>query len=156
MKTDYQEIIETVTAVFISCDERNWQKLKEAFAGKVLLDYASLSGNPAASLSSEAIINAWKAIFPGFQHTHHQLGNFIVDQAGDSADVSCYGTATHYLPNDSGNNLWTVVGTYEFHCTKINGSWKADRMKFNFKYQEGNTDIPRMAAEKAKQQSVDN
>ena len=156
MKTDYQAIIENVTAVFTSCDDRNWQQLKNTFAAKVLLDYASLSGNPAASLTAEAIINAWKAIFPGFQSTHHQVGNFKVDQKDASADVYCYGTATHYLPNDSGHNIWTVVGTYNFHCTKIDGQWKVDQMKFNFKYQDGNTEIPRLAAEKAKQQSSDN
>jgi hypothetical protein len=156
MKTDYQEIIENVTAIFTSCDNLNWQQLKDALADRVLLDYASLSGNPAALLNAELIVNAWKAIFPGFQNTHHQVGNFVVEQEGSTATVYCYGTATHYLPNDSNNDLWTVVGTYNFHCTKINGKWKVDQMKFNFKYQDGNTDIPRMAAEKAKQKSSDN
>jgi hypothetical protein len=150
MKTDYQQIIETVTTIFTSCDERNWQQLKDTFADKVLLDYSSLSGSPGASLNAESIINSWKAIFPGFQHTHHQVGNFKVDQSNAEATVSCYGTATHFLPNETGKDIWTVVGTYDFHCTKINGAWKADAMKFNFKYQDGNTEIPRLAAEKAK------
>ena len=153
---DYQQIIETVTAVFTGCDERNWKQVQNAFAPEVLLDYSSLSGSPAVNLPAETIINSWKAFFAGFPHTHHQLGNFNVKQQGDAADVFCYGTATHYLPNETNKNVWTVVGTYNFHCVKINNQWKVDEMKFNFKYQDGNTDIPALASEKAKQLSSDN
>jgi hypothetical protein len=66
----------------------------------------------------------------------------------DVATVFCYGTATHYLPNDSGQNLWTVVGTYDFHLTRQGANWKVDAMTFHFKYQDGNLGLPDLARER--------
>ena len=146
----YQTIIETTTNIFIGADELQWPLLSNSFADNVLLDYSSLSGKPAATLPAADIIKSWESIFPGFEHTHHQVSNFNVDEKNSEATVFCYGTATHYLTNDSNNNIWTVVGTYNFHLTQQNGQWKVDRMKFNFKYQDGNTGLPKLAMEKAK------
>lgn len=151
---DHTAITETVTNIFIGADERDWDLIATAFDNKVLLDYSSLTGNPAAILPAADIIASWKAIFPGFKNTHHQVGNFKVIQKDKEATVFCYGTATHYLPNDSKNDLWTVVGTYDFHLVYKNGQWKTDRMQFNFKYQDGNTGLPQLAIEKAKQLSA--
>jgi hypothetical protein len=109
-----------------------------------------MSNQPANTLSPDDIVSAWKGLMPGFQHTHHQLGNFNVIQKDDEAHVFCYGTATHYLPNDSGNNLWTVVGTYDFDLTKVSGQWKVHHMVFHFKYQDGNSGLLSLAIEKAK------
>ena len=148
---DHRLITETVINIFIGADERNWDLIAASFDHQVLLDYSSLTGAPATTLKAADIIHSWKAIFPGFKNTHHQLGNFIVDQKDLEATVFCYGTANHYLPNDSKNDLWTVVGTYNFHLVSKIGQWKADHMKFNFKYQDGNTALPQMAIEKAKQ-----
>lgn len=151
---DYQLITEAVTNIFVGADERNWDLLTTAFDEKVLLDYSSFTGNPAATLPASEIIASWKAIFPGFNNTHHQAGNFKVVHKDKEATVFCYGTATHYLPNESGKDLWTVVGTYDFHLVQKNGQWKTDRMRFHFKYQTGNTSLPQLAMEKVKQSAT--
>ena len=73
--------------------------------------------------------------------------NFLIDGGcdGKKATVFCYGTATHYLSDDAGN-VWTVVGTYDFDLEeKDSGAWKISSMKFNFKYQDGNTSLPQKA-----------
>ncbi|MNC50682.1 hypothetical protein D3C75_999400 [compost metagenome] len=56
------------------------------------------------------------------------------------ATVFCYGTATHYLEHKDGN-VWTVVGSYDFDLNETDGGWRIVRMKFNFKYQDGNTGL---------------
>ena len=110
-----------------------------------MLDYSSLNGTPAVSLTPQQITSSWKTILPGFEHTHHQVGNFIENINGDQADVFCYGTATHYLSDEAGS-VWSVVGTYEFVLQKSSDdSWKITSMKFNFKYQDGNTHLPEKA-----------
>jgi hypothetical protein len=58
--TDYQNIIETVTNVFTATDERNWALVKQSFADHVLLDYSSMTKQPAASLAADDIITAWE------------------------------------------------------------------------------------------------
>ena len=136
---------EAVIQLFIATDQQNWQQVERIFAPTVLLDYSSMSGNPAASLSPTEITTAWKGILPGFKATHHQLGNLLESVDGNRATVFCYGTATHYLPNNAGN-VWTVVGSYNFELEQLNDrSWRITAMTFNFKYQDGNTALPEQA-----------
>ncbi|MEM9647916.1 MAG: nuclear transport factor 2 family protein [Bacteroidota bacterium] len=141
---------EVVTQLFVATDQQNWDQVKQTFDSEVALDYSSMTGNPKSQQSPDEITTAWKGILPGFESTHHQLGNFIVKGDGDTAQVFCYGTAAHYLTNEGGN-LWTVVGTYEFDLTKnALGQWKIITMTFNFKYQDGNTSLPEKAIDNLK------
>ena len=142
-------IQETVHQLFIATDQKDWTTVETAFAQEVSLDYSSMSGQPAAVLTPQQITDAWKSILPGFEHTHHQIGNMITNADGNQATVFCYGTATHYLNHKAGN-VWTVVGTYDFDLEKDNDAWKISKMKFNFKYQDGNTELPQLASERAK------
>jgi len=142
----------TVQRIFRGADECDWQLVRQSFASQVLLDYTSMNGGTPATLTPQQISDAWQQVFPGFDATHHQLGNFEIQPGDSEATVFCYGTATHYLPHEKGN-VWTVVGTYDFHLVKENDDWKADRMMFRFKYQDGNTDLPKLAMDKAKERS---
>ncbi len=134
----------SVIGLFIATDQRDWEKVEQLFSDEVLLDYSSMTGNEATTLKPTDITTAWKGILPGFQHTHHQIGNITTQVTGDRAAVFCYGTATHYLADESGN-LWTVVGSYDFELASNDGLWTIDAMKFNFKYQDGNTSLPEKA-----------
>ncbi|MEO1653411.1 MAG: nuclear transport factor 2 family protein [Bacteroidota bacterium] len=142
---------EVITKLFVSTDQQNWSEVSSCFADQVVLDYTSMSGQPAATLSPNEIISAWKGILTGFEQTHHQAGNFIISQEGDQAQVFCYGTATHFLPDGAGN-VWTVVGSYDFTLAQTaQGTWQINQMKFNFKYQDGNTSLPAKARQRASQ-----
>ncbi len=138
----------TVTKLFVATDQRNWQEVETIFADKVNLDYSSMNGNPAVTLTPNQITTAWEGVLPGFESTHHQIGNFITKVDGNYAKVFCYGTATHYL-TDEGGNLWTVVGSYDFDLKKVDNQWEITSMKFNFKYQEGNTSLSEKAIKNA-------
>lgn len=146
-----KEIVnETVAELFIATDNKRWQTVESIFAEQVILDYSSMNGNPATSLSPKQIVDSWKTILPGFAHTHHQLGNFVTKVNDSKAEVFCYGTATHYL-NDANGNIWTVVGSYDFELIEKDNTWKISKMKFNFKYQDGNLELPKKAIENLKQ-----
>lgn len=132
-----------VLQLFIATDQNNWELVEQCFSEEVLLDYSSM-GNPKANLKPTEITAAWKKILPGFSHTHHQIGNIQESIEKNKAAVYAYGTATHYLEDESGN-VWTVVGTYNFELNKENGQWKINKMKFNFKYQDGNTKLAQKA-----------
>ena len=121
----------TITQLFTATDARNWEEVAQSFAPKVQLDYSSMNGQPASILSPQEIMSAWQGLLPGFDHTHHQLGNFLVTENGDQAQATCYGTASHYLENE-GENLWTVVGTYDFDLVKLEGAWKISSMVFHY------------------------
>lgn len=138
-------LIDVVNSVFINTDERRWDRVKAAFADRVNLDYTSMAGGQPATLTPEQIVAAWQQVLPGFEHTHHQLGNYVVQENGNTAAAFCYGTATHYLPNESGQNLWTVVGTYDFRLANTPAGWKITAMTFHLKYQDGNLTLPDLA-----------
>lgn len=137
-------IQERINTLFIATDQQNWDLVSQSFSSKVVLDYSSMSGQPTAEITPKQIIESWQSILPGFDHTHHQLGNFIIKESNGKATAFCYGTATHYLAHEDGN-IWTVVGTYDFDLEESNSVWKISKMTFNFKYQTGNTALPQLA-----------
>lgn len=147
-----QNIINAVSAIFNGSDERKWSKVENSFAPEVTLDYTSMTGGTPVKMTPIQITEAWNTILPGFQSTHHQIGNFKVDINGNAARVHNRGLALHYLPNSSENNVWVVVGTYEFTLSKDNAhSWKVNSMKFNLQRQEGNLELPALAKQKVKE-----
>jgi hypothetical protein len=144
-------LIVTINRFFIAVDERNWTEVERLLAPEVLLDYTSMAGGAPASLSPGQITGAWKNLLPGFDKTHHQLGNFLTDQTKDGATAFFYGTASHFLANPSGKNLWLVVGSYDVALIPANGLWQIKALKFNLKFIDGNTDLPVLAQERVKQ-----
>lgn len=141
-------IMETVNKLFIAVDSRDWDSVENIFDKSVSLDYTSMAGGDPAELTPDQIISSWKETLPGFDSTHHQLGNYIITIEGTDANVFCYGTATHYLENSSENNLWVVVGSYELSLIFKNDFWRINKMKFNLKYIDGNNELPEMAQAK--------
>jgi hypothetical protein len=146
-KSDKQTITETISNIFSGADERNWTKVQKAMAPEVYLDYTSLAGGTPATLKREAIVESWKGVLPGFQSTHHQIGNFDVKIEGNKATATFSGLALHYLNNET----WTVVGTYDFALSKnSNGEWSVEKMKLNLQKQDGNLELPKAAIENVK------
>lgn len=145
---DKIEIIEVINRLFVAVDKRNWKEVKDSFSDEVLLDYTSMTGGKPALLKPDQIIDSWKSVLPGFDKTHHQVSNYIITLKKDSASLICYGTATHYLNNESNKNIWTVVGSYDFEVAKIAGVSRVTGMKFNLSYIDGNAALPEMAQRK--------
>lgn len=140
-KMEKEKIIQAITNIFNGADEHNWNKIQKAMAENVLLDYASLSGNPAATLPSKQIIETWKGFLPGFDKTHHQLSNFKVTQNANMASVHYDGKADHFISKE----VWTVEGTYDAEVLKTSNIWVVTKLKFNLSKQSGNTNLPAQA-----------
>nr|WP_299382551.1 nuclear transport factor 2 family protein [Allomuricauda sp.] len=136
----------TVTKLFVATDQEDWSLVEAKFADQVNLDYSSMTGNPAAEVSPAEITSSWKTVLPGFDHTHHQIGNFITEIIEDKAHVFVYGTASHFLEDENGS-VWTVVGSYDFDLEKTGSNWKITAMTFNYKFQNGNNELIQKAIE---------
>ena len=141
--------LQTVTDLFIATDRGDWNTLHQLFAPEVRLDYSSMNGQPAQILTPKAISSAWKSILPGFEYTHHQIGNFNSKSTETTAKVFCYGTAQHYLSDPQGS-VWTVVGSYDFELQLIHKEWRITAMTFHYKFQTGNSSLIKKAQEHAK------
>lgn len=136
--------IETVVKLFIATDQQNWNEVLSVFSENVFLDYSSMTGEKGVEVSSKQIVDAWSSFLPGFENTHHQVGNFVVKENKGIVEVFCYGTATHFLTNENGN-VWTVVGSYNFKVEQKEDQFMISSMVFNFKYQDGNLELPKLA-----------
>lgn len=148
MKNEKSErgiVKETVTKFFVAVDEQDWEIVRNHFEDSVIFDYTSMQGGEAKKLSSGDIADSWKAFLPGFDNTHHQLGNYLVKVKENKAHLFCYVTAKHFLKNESDKNVWTVVGTYDIDLTKNDSDWFVSDLKFTLKYTSGNENLPEMA-----------
>ena len=141
---DNEQIKVAVKKLFINTDNRDWKNVNSCFASKVFLDYTSFAGGKSAVLTPQEITGSWSGFLPKFDATHHQIGNIVVKSDKENADVFCYGTAMHFKKIDSNNNVWIVVGTYDFHLIRKENNWLIDKMKFNFNFQYGNEELPKM------------
>jgi hypothetical protein len=139
--TEKEKIIRTINLLFILTDDRDWPGVKKCFADEVLFDMTSVVGGDPIMLTPDDIVSSWDEGLSHLEAIHHQAGNYLVDVAGGEANVFCYGLASHYLPNDTGLNTRTFVGSYDFHLARIDGVWRIDQFRFNLKYIDGNPDL---------------
>jgi hypothetical protein len=141
---EQQAIIQQIKSLFTATDARDWDKVQATMNESVVLDYSSMTGQPAATLSPESIVKAWSAFLPGFDSTHHHVSGFVVKLTGNTAMAHFDGTANHYI----NNAVWTVQGSYDTKLERKNNQWLISEFKFNFAEQNGNTDLPKLSAER--------
>ncbi|HEX9945602.1 MAG TPA: nuclear transport factor 2 family protein [Thermoanaerobaculia bacterium] len=134
-------IVGTINRLFVSTDNRDWEAVKACFTPRVFFDMTSLAGGEPAEVSVQEIVDGWEKGLAPLQAIHHQAGNYRVTLEGDRADAFCYGIAFHYLPNDSGRNTRTFVGSYDFRLEKDSGAWRIRRFRFDLKYVDGNLQL---------------
>jgi hypothetical protein len=132
---------ERVVRLFVHTDERDWANVRSCFTDQVRFDMESLSGDPPSDMAADEIVGAWETGLSPLQAVHHQVGNFLITVKGPEARVSCHGIASHYLPNDSGRNTRTFVGTYDLTLSLQGDDWLIDGFRFNLKYIDGNAEL---------------
>lgn len=89
-----EQVIETVTRLFIHTDRLEWDQVKAVFAPNVLFDMTSMAGGEPVTLSSQQIVDSWDTGLKPLKAVHHQIDNFLVTIKGQEAEVFCYGMAS--------------------------------------------------------------
>ena len=135
------EVADRITALFVETDSRNWAQVQACFADKVHFDQTSLVGGTPATVTPAEITVGWDKGLKPIKAVHHQIGNLRINVGDGRATASCYGIALHYLPNSTGRNTRTFVGSYEFGLTKITEGWKIDSFVFNLAFIDGNSKL---------------
>lgn len=139
-------IIDGVQQIFLGADRHDWKAVQAAFAPSVILDYESLSGEPARTQSPSDIFDAWKGFLPGFDATFHRLTNFETrSMDGSSAVCRFYGDAVHYIADADAGEVWQVVGAYEAKLDHASEEWRVNGLRFSLGYQAGNLALPEEA-----------
>jgi len=136
-----ENVKEDVNRLFISTDNRDWDKVSQLFAPQVLFDMTSMAGGQPVTLTPQEIVASWDKGLKPLKAIHHQAGNYIVNVNQKEAEVFCYGIAYHYLPNKTNQNTRVFVGSYDFHLIKEGEDWKISKFKFNLKFIDGNPEL---------------
>jgi hypothetical protein len=131
-------IVDVINSLFVSTDRRDWNAVRACLAERVHMDMTSLAGGEPADLTPAQIVAAWEEGLRPLEAIHHQAGNYRVTARERDADASCYGIASHYRRTRSGKNTRVFVGSYDFHLTSADGTWKIDLFRFRLKYLDGN------------------
>jgi hypothetical protein len=135
------DIKDVVNRLFVGTDNRDWSAVLECFADNVHFDVSSMTGEAPKEMTAMEIVEGWQEGLKHLEAIHHQAGNFLIEVDSADAKVFCYGTAWHYLPNESGRNTRIFVGSYDFGLTYRRYRWKIKAFKFNLKFIDGNPDL---------------
>jgi len=144
-----QDISNTVSRFFSAVDRCDWSAVQALMTEQFQVDYSSYGGGPVSEVTPEGLTGAWAGFLPYFDSVHHQIGNLIVEQDGDNAEVQCHGMASHFIAEHPGGDLQFVVGTYDLELKRDGGNWKLSSMRFNFKYASGNQTLAAEAQRRA-------
>ena len=125
------------TEIEVAVDRKDWARVHSFFAPQVRVDFSSLSGQPPATISSDALVAGWSENLGPKKHSHHQRGQALVTLDGDRATVysQCY--AWNRLEGN-GDPLWEVWGNYTHELLRTPAGWKVTGMTFEMTHQRGN------------------
>lgn len=148
--SDVQPIVNAVYRFFGAVDGRDWSTAEQLMRDPFHLDYSSFGAGEPADLPPGDVLGGWAQLLPGFDSTHHQLGNLDVEAAEGAAVVEVYGTATHVI----GDRSWVVIGSYRIPLARGADGWVLTGVEFRFKAQLGDLGLPAEAQARAAEEAT--
>jgi SnoaL-like domain len=137
------------THMLHAIDLREWQAVRDAFADHVDIDYSSLFGVPAATVSSDEQIGAWRSFVGAFDATQHLTGPFVAAEREAEVLGSTSVRAYHRIAASTGGDTWMVAGLYRVRFVHRRAGWRIIGITLTIFYQDGNLDLPRIAGGRA-------
>jgi hypothetical protein len=147
-ETDIANVIGSLAA---HVDALHWDELLALFAPQVRIDYVSLFGGEAQTITREALIEGWRKLLPGFTRTCHVIGVPVITVSGNAAQAVASVVAWHFVKEAelAGRDCWLVGGCYEMSFTYLNSGWRISSLTLARAWAEGNLELPKLAGERA-------
>ena len=139
------QIITLVSSIPLAVDRAAYDLAKAAFAPVVTIDYTSLWGGEPATMTPDALMDAWRGIVPGFDATWHELGSVDVKISGTTATATAFVDGRHWI----GDEIWRPVGQYFWDVEHFEGRWRVTRMVFEMTQEIGDRALAAEAMERA-------
>lgn len=131
------ELIRLTDALDRATDDKDWAAARALFADKVDADFSSLSGEPAARVCADAIVDGWRRNLTAAKTSQHARSNHQVTLDGDRATVRSVAHAWNRMEG-RGDPLWEVWGAYEHRFARNDVRWLIDGMTLTVTHQRGN------------------
>ena len=143
---DRQAIIDTIQSYAFGVDFRDWDLFRSVFTDEMEAHIGSPEAGPGVT-TAEAWTERVRSGLSGYKGTQHFFSNFNINIDGGRASTIVYFQATHYLPNDQGDNHWTLAGYYNHDLVRTNAGWKIRNYTLNTVWTEGNYGLGALAAQ---------
>ena len=144
--SERDDVRDTVTGMLHAIDALDWDGVAAALAAKLHVDYSSLFGGGAESLTAEALLQRWRGLVPGFDATQHLTGPVLVSVDGDTATADTHVRGYHQVAGTDGGSVWQVAGHYAMELTRDADRWRITSITLQTFYQEGDPSLPELAA----------
>lgn len=132
-----------------AADDLDWTAVRDCLADDVRTDYSELFGGEAETLSADELVKRWQGLLPGFDATQHLLGTGLVEEREGGLTVRTHVRAYHRIADAEGGAVWGVHGHYVVPLELSAAGWRIAGITLRLFYQEGNTGLPALAAERA-------
>jgi hypothetical protein len=141
---DQAEMVRVADAIDAAVDAKDWPLARSMFTDTITVDFTSLTGGEPATIPADGLISGWSGNLTAEKTSFHLRGNHRITMTGpDNAVMLSHGYAWNRmergaLPENGGEALWEVWGTYEHVFVREDGVWKVSGMAFTATAERGN------------------
>lgn len=146
---DERAISRTVIQYATGIDMRDWTLYRACFTDPVEIDFSSWSGQPSRAMPVDEWVEGVRGTLNGFAATQHISTNHVIRVNGDQATCVSYMQAQHYLPNNQGDNAYTLGGYYTNTLVRSGDGWKIRKCQLTVTWSTGNRHIFELARQLA-------
>ncbi|WP_300015050.1 nuclear transport factor 2 family protein [uncultured Roseobacter sp.] len=141
---DRAEMTRIADTIDAAVDAKDWATARAFFTQEITVDFTSLVGGDPATIPADGLIAGWSANLAGEKESFHLRGNHRISFDGaDAAILKSHGyawnrMASGALPENGGEALWEVWGTYEHGFERTADGWRVNAMSFTATAERGN------------------
>ena len=141
---DHAEMIRVADTIDAAVDAKNWSLARSLFTDNIHVDFTSLVGGEPATIPADGLIAGWSDNLTEEKASFHLRGNHrITFETDGTATMVSHGYAWNQmargaLPENGGDALWEVWGTYEHSFIQTEDGWRVDGMSFFATAERGN------------------
>jgi hypothetical protein len=121
---DRADIIDTICLVTMRLDCGEIDRILDLFTDDAVMRYGQAFGDDKVELPAAEFMKFSQTFITGFDSTQHQVTNFDIALAGDSASCRSQVYARHAI----GERIWTVAGTYSHELRRLPVGWRISMM----------------------------
>ncbi len=143
---DHLEICDVLARFAEGLDSRNPVLYRSIMTDEVEIDYSSWRPDePLRMVEADAWVARGMHRMSGLDATQHTITNIQTFIDGDTAVVTAYIVAEHFMLNSEGDSHFTLNGYYRDKLVRTEQGWKLSGISLNVKHQAGNKNIMTMA-----------
>ncbi|WP_257099061.1 nuclear transport factor 2 family protein [Pseudovibrio flavus] len=146
---DTHRMIENrISSFFQELDARNWRDLEQMLSPQIHFEDHWLGRDETSQIEASEALDIMEQYLRGFDSTHHQLGNLLIEYQEQKACARVYTTNSLFINGARGGELLTLFGIYDLSLVYYGGEWQINYLKFIYKFHQGNEVLPELATRK--------